>query len=437
MSWLALVNNKLHVSRAGDLIICDESHVRSEFFSPVGPFVQCWVAATRTTLAKAQITVAANSLARAVQIMVDELVLNKELTLLAAVSDQHVQGAFTSKVKELAVDPALRAELAQFVIAAPVVAAGRNVDEVPRAIDNWLDDSRVTIGRLLFDAMLVAVNSKFTRADFNLQERQHAYSLYMRQLTTGDLVGALTMRVYVPLWIKEFRLALGFAPPVPNNNVVAFAVAEEHYVTRLRVALFGHLESIVDIPTMSNQRLAAGMPRFGADVNTRLKFDAMVVQLEASWDMQRQQVQHMASMRSSAISAARAVAAVQPLLPTASTRQTASTVASLGRLTSKQDPLERSQSRDRSRSRSQSRTRPQNAIEHRRAERIANGDWSEDHPRGTNRGVCSMMVDGEPCGSEEHCKYDCPKYKCFGCEQHAPGHARDFCPSGPAPRRDF
>ena len=107
MSWLALVNNKLHVSRAGDLIICEESHVRSEFFSPVGPFVQCWVAATRTTLAKAQITVVANSLARAVQIMVDELALNKELTLLAAVSDQHVQAAFTSKVKELAVDPVL------------------------------------------------------------------------------------------------------------------------------------------------------------------------------------------------------------------------------------------------------------------------------------------------------------------------------------------
>jgi hypothetical protein len=434
MSWLALVNNKLHVSRAGDLIICEESHVRSEFFAPVGPFVQCWVAATRTTLAKAQITVAANAHARAVQIMVDELVLNKELTLLAAMSDQHVQAAFTSKVKELAVDPALRAELAQFVIVAPIVAAGRNVDEVPRTVDNWLEDSRASIGHLFFDAMLVAVNSKFTRADFNLQERQHAYSLYTRSLNTGDLTAALTMRVYVPLWIKEFRLALDFAPPLPNINAAAFAAAEERYVTRLRVALFGHLESVVDIATMSNQRLAAGMPRFGADVNTRLKFDAMVVQLEASWDMQRQQVQHLASMRSSAISAARSVAAVQPLPPVATTRQA---VASVGRPSLKQDPLERAQSRDRSRSRSQSRTRPQNAIERRRAERIANGDWSEDHPRGTNRGVCSMMVDGEPCGSEEHCKYDCPEYKCFGCEQHAPGHARDFCPSGPAPRRDF
>jgi hypothetical protein len=291
--------------------------------------------------------------------------------------------------------------------------------------------------------MLVAVNSKFTRVDFNLQERQHAYSLYMRQLSTGDLAGALTMRVYVPLWIKEFQLALDFAPPVPNNNAAASAAAEERYVTRLRVALFGHLESVVDIATMSNQRLAAGMPRFGADVNTRLKFDAMVIQLEASWDMQRQQVQHMASMRSSAISAARAVAAVQPLpLPQqpsgAPPRQAAPSVASVGRPAS-QDSLERSQSRDhsRSRSRSQSRTRAQNAIERRRAERIASGEWSEDHPRGTNRGVCSMMVDGEPCGSEEHCKYDCPKYKCFGCEQHAPGHARDFCPSGPAPHRDF
>ncbi len=412
--------------------------MRSEFFAPVGPFVQRWVAATRTTLAKAQITVATNSLVRAIQIMVDELVLNKELTLLAAMSDQHVQAAFTSKVKELAVDPALRAELTQFVIAAPIVAAARNVDEVLRTIDNWLDDSRVTIGRLLFDALLVAVNSKFTRADFNLQERQHAYSLYMRLLSTSDLVGALTMRVYVPLWIKEFRLALDFAPPLPNNNAAASAAAEERYVARLRVALFGHLESIVDIATMSNQRLAAGMPRFGADVNTRLKFDAMVVQLEASWEMQRQQVQHMASMRSSAISAARAVAVVQPLMsPVAPTHQTAPAVASVGRLASKQDLPEHAQSRDRSRSRSQSRTRLQNAIERRRAERIANGDWSEDHPRGTNRGVCSMMVAGEPCGSEEHCKYDCPNYKCFGCEQYAPGHARDFCLSGPAPRRDF
>ena len=265
----------------------------------------------------------------------------------------------------------------------------------------------------------------------------------MRQLSAGDLVGALTMRVYVPLWIKEFRLALDFAPPGPNNNAAASAAAEERYVTRLRVALFGHLESVVDIAAMSNQRLAAGMPRFGTDVNTRLKFDAMVIQLEASLDMQRQQVQHMASMRSSAISAARAVAAVQPLPPPqqsiAPLRHVAPAVASVGRSTSKQDSPERSLPRDhsRSRSRSQSRTRLQNAIEHRRAGRIASGEWSEDHPRGTNRNVCSMMVNGEPCGSEEHCKYDCPEYKCFGCEQYAPGHARDFCPSGPAPRRDF
>jgi uncharacterized membrane protein len=171
-------------------------------------------------------------------------------------------------------------------------------------------------------------------------------------------------------------------------------------------------------------------------VTTAAKFDAMVLQLEAAHEMQRQAASSMAAVRSSAVSAARNATASVAAVPRAAGPSAAAPLRSSAARPAvaaapavvAAEPEER-----RARSRSRDRRGPSGPAEARRKERIDSGEWPADHPMGLVNGGCSTVIGGRAhgqyCGSTEHCKYDCPSYTCYKCNRTAPGHGLDFCPS--------
>jgi hypothetical protein len=243
--------------------------------------------------------------------------------------------------------------------------------------------------------------------------------------------------------VREFRRALDLPAPAPlsaradDAAKVAYVNEVKHDVERLTIALLVHVDSIVDVGTINMTRLTGGLARFGTDVTTFAKFDAMVLQLEAAHEMQQQAASSMAAVRSSAVSAARNATASVAAVPRAAGPSAAAllrsaalrpAVAAAPAVVAASEPDER-----RARSRSRDRRGPSGPAEARRKERIDSGEWPADHPMGLVNGGCSTVIGGRAhgqyCGSTEHCKYDCPSYTCYKCNCTAPGHGLDFCPS--------
>jgi len=343
-----------------------------------------------------------------------------------------------------------------------------------RTLNDWSTDSTAVFAKLALKEVAFALDLPQDDVQRKFAEITNSLRFLASPLRPQELPpleggnGLLFIREYVAYLKHEY---LHFAQ---LDAKAAFPVAQLSAVVRL------HLAGVVDFERIDTGRAANGLSPLFADTTDEPSWEKAAAQLAAAFNAQRvdalQKEQEQASLmrklqsnvqhqisnlqpRAAAVQpqppaaplpqqqqlrrmlAAKTPLGVSPTPPPQRTQPTAPSEESptVAAMPAQPAPPRRRNSRGflnvgpeaiaarerdtRSYPNSRGFLNVAEAIAARERARRASGEWIDGHPHGTRNGRCSNIVDGRQCGSEEHCKYDCPNYTCPLCQQVSPGHA--------------